>query len=241
REFPRQPIGALFGQQNRERRSVIKHQHELLPCPVQRLEDFHVATHVSRDRASRGIPIFHDPVTDMRECDGITSKQRAVAVTMSCHALDPSFGAYGAHPHRTRTMQRLFRHSVRSRSSRPGENQCFDGRAQTSHEDTRGSDLARRMRVTTYERSPATISCPRRYVIASLRPFTVMKRCSPRREATQRLITPMVCPPVRGSEVNTGNLSSFRTVCVTCRFVNQRCVRPYHPVTARRNSSSRAG
>src|SRR4029453_9131034 len=152
---------------------------------------------------------------------------------------DPSFGANGAHPHRTRTMQRLFRHSVWS--SRPGENQCFDGRAQTSHEGTRGWVLARSMRVTTYERSPATISCPRRYVIASLRPLTVMKHCSPRREATQRPITPMVCPPVRGSEVNSGSLSAIRALCVTCRFVNQRWLRRYHPVTARRNSSSRAG
>src|SRR5262245_43595921 len=81
--------------------------------------------------------------------------------------------------------------------SRPNEDHRFAGRAQISHEGTRGSVLARRIRVTTYERSPATISCPRRYIITSLRPFTVMKHCSPRSDATQRLITPMVCPPVR--------------------------------------------
>src|SRR5215468_10123640 len=76
--------------------------------------------------------------------------------------------------------------------SRPNENQFFEGRAQISHEGTRGSTLVRRIRVTTYERSPATISWPRRYAIASLEPCTVTKHCSPRSDATQRLITPMV-------------------------------------------------
>src|SRR5262245_24182821 len=88
-------------------------------------------------------------------------------------------------------------HSVTGQWSSLDANQYFAGRAHTSHEGTRGSVLARRIRVTTYERSPATISCPRRYMFRSLGPFTVMKHCSPRSVATQRLIAPMVYPPVR--------------------------------------------
>src|SRR6187401_2592932 len=96
--------------------------------------------------------------------------------------------------------------------SRPDENQCFAGRAQTSHEGTRGSILVRTTRVTTYERSPAIISCPRRYAIASLWPFTVTKHCSPRSDATQRLITPMDWSSDRGSEMHIRNLSAIRAL-----------------------------
>jgi hypothetical protein len=55
--------------------------------------------------------MFHDPITDVRQCDGIAAKQRTVAVTMSCHALDASLRTYAAHPHRRRTIQHPFGHS----------------------------------------------------------------------------------------------------------------------------------
>jgi len=96
--------------------------------------------------------------------------------------------------------------------------QFFAGRAQISHEGTRGSVLARSMRVTTYERSPATISCPRRYMLLSLGPFTVMKHCSPRSVATQRLIAPMVFSSGRERSPQR-NLSASVRCCVNCRFV----------------------
>jgi hypothetical protein len=82
-----------------------------LSCPIQRREDLDVAPYVPRDGAARAIAIFHDPITDMRQGDGLTSQQRTVAVAMSCHALNPSLWAYRAHPHNRKTIQRLRGHT----------------------------------------------------------------------------------------------------------------------------------
>ena len=109
----------FFGQENRQPRAVVQKQYEWLSEVVQRFENSRVAPHMSRNFADRRIPMFNNPITDMRKYDRFTSTQGTVTMTMSCHPLDPSVGAYGADPHSRRTNRHPIGHT--QRLSRQGE------------------------------------------------------------------------------------------------------------------------
>ena len=189
-----------------------------MSCPVQRLEDVSVAPQLSRDRATRGLPMFHDPVTNIRECDGISSKQRAVTMTMSCHTLDSSLRADGAHPHSRRTIQHRFGSQrtvephlteLTLRRPRPdfprGDSRICSG-AQDPRHDVRA--VARNNLL-----SPSIVTRFTAPVHRDEASFATKRRQTTADHAHGRVLR-------SGSEAAYRNPGAIHGLCVNCRFVN---------------------